>query len=59
MVLKALADAVLKLYRMSPDERARLGENGRRYFKAHFDRDQLVDKLIGYFETVQQQRRDR
>ncbi len=56
---RALADAVLKLYRMSPDERARLGENGRRYFKAHFDRDQLVDKLIGYFETVQQQRRDR
>jgi glycosyltransferase involved in cell wall biosynthesis len=43
---KALADAVLQLYRMSPAQRAEMGANGRRYFKAHFDHDKLVDELI-------------
>lgn len=48
----ALAAAVLKLYQMPAAERAALGENGRTYFRAHFDRDQLVDKLIGYLKSV-------
>lgn len=49
---KALAVAVMKLYRMSPEERAHLGANGRRYFKAHFDHDKLVDELIAHLSGI-------
>lgn len=48
----ALANAVLTLYRMSPDERATLGANGRRYFEAQFDRELLVDKLLEHLASV-------
>ncbi|MDA7926712.1 glycosyltransferase family 4 protein [Verrucomicrobiales bacterium] len=47
----ALADAVLKLYKMSESDRNELGENGRKYYEAHFDHDKLVDDLIGHFEA--------
>ncbi|WIM05134.1 MAG: glycosyltransferase family 4 protein [Candidatus Nitricoxidivorans perseverans] len=43
-----LADAILKLHRMSPQERDRLGENGRAYYRAHFDHEKLVSELIGH-----------
>ena len=49
---KALAAAVLRLYRMPAKERAQLGANGRRYFKAHFDHDKLVDELIAHLRTM-------
>lgn len=49
---KALAAAVLQLYRMSPEERAHLGANGRRYFKAHFDHDKLVDELMAHLRGI-------
>ena len=49
---KALAAAVLQLYRMSPEERAHLGANGRRYFKAHFDHDKLVDELMAHLRGM-------
>ena len=49
---KALAAAVLQLYRMSPEERAHLGANGRRYFKAHFDHDKLVDELMAHLRAM-------
>ena len=42
----ALTDAVLKLYRMSANERQALGENGRTYYKEHFDHEVLVGELI-------------
>ena len=45
----ALAQALLQLYRMAPEERARLGANGRRYFETHFERSRLVDRLLGHF----------
>ncbi len=48
----ALAEAVLSVYRMSVDERNRLGENGRRYFEEHFDREMLVDRLIGHIRSA-------
>lgn len=48
----ALVNAVLALYRMRPEERDRLGANGRRYFQEHFDRGLLVDKLIDYIGSV-------
>ena len=41
----ALADAVLKVYRMTPPDRMRLGDNGRSYFEAHFERRRLLDQL--------------
>lgn len=53
---KALAEAILRFYAMEPEERARLGQNGRRYYQEHFDHDQLVDQLIGYFQEVSQLR---
>ena len=49
---KALAAAVLQLYQMPAEDRARLGANGRRYFKAHFDHDKLVDDLIGHLRAM-------
>lgn len=43
---RALADAVLRLYQMPAEDRAKMGGNGRRYFKAHFDHDKLIDELM-------------
>ncbi|HVS26960.1 MAG TPA: glycosyltransferase family 4 protein [Burkholderiales bacterium] len=40
-----LADAVLKLYRMSPRERQEMGEKGRTYFEMNFQRERLLDRL--------------
>lgn len=51
----ALAAAVLRLYRMSPEQRAEMGANGRRYFKAHFDHDKLVDELMAHFRAMSRQ----
>ncbi|MBA3594803.1 MAG: glycosyltransferase family 4 protein [Polaromonas sp.] len=48
---RGLADAVLQLYRMRPEERAEMGANGRRYFKEHFDHEKLVEQLIVHFST--------
>lgn len=53
---KALADAILHLYAMDPDERTRLGQNGRRYYQEHFDHDRLVEMLIGYLQEISQLR---
>ena len=49
---KALADAVLRLYSMSPAQRGEMGANGRRYFKAHFDHDKLVDELMAHLRAM-------
>lgn len=49
---RALADAVLRLYRMPAEDRAMMGANGRRYFKAHFDHDKLVDELLAYLRAM-------
>lgn len=43
---KALASAVTKLKAMSERERKTMGERGRDYFKAHFDHDLLVNRLL-------------
>jgi len=48
----ALAEAVLKLYKMAPMERERLGNNGRSYYKEHFDHDSLINQLIRHFEVT-------
>lgn len=49
---EALAAAVLRLYQMSDAERAQLGANGRRYYKAHFDHDKLVDELMAHLRAL-------
>ena len=49
---RALADAVLQLFRMAPAEREKMGVNGRRYFSEHFDRELLVDQLLDHFRSV-------
>jgi glycosyltransferase involved in cell wall biosynthesis len=49
---RALADAVSQLYLMTFEERAEMGANGRRYFKANFDHDQLIDELVVHLEAI-------
>jgi glycosyltransferase involved in cell wall biosynthesis len=49
---EALAEAILKLFAMPAADRDRLGENGRRYYRQHFDHEQLVAELIDYLTKV-------
>lgn len=42
---EALADAVLRIYRMSAEKRTAMGEKGRAYYNAHFERGALLDQL--------------
>ena len=48
----ALADAVLKLYRMSPKERQEMGEKGRAYFEINFQRERLLDRLEEWVQEL-------
>jgi glycosyltransferase involved in cell wall biosynthesis len=49
---QALANAVLRLQRMSQDELNEMGERGRKYYKAHFDPDVLIERLVSRFEET-------
>lgn len=49
---QALADAILRLYRMSRPEREEMGACGRRYYMKHFEHDMLMTQLIGHFRSV-------
>ncbi len=49
---KALAEAILCMYRLSPGELEKMGDNGRRYYQEHFDHDRLVDQLIMHLKSV-------
>lgn len=42
---EALADAVLKMYKMPKPEREAMGARGRDYFLAHFEDNLLMDRL--------------
>lgn len=53
---KALAEAVLGLYRMSESERDEMGRNGRAYFHEHYDHERLVNQLIDELREVAQKR---
>lgn len=48
----SLADAVFKIFQMTPDERLRLGENGRVYFEGHYHLQRRVEELVTHFEDV-------
>ena len=47
-----LADAILKLYQMSDQQRDEIGENGRCYYKTHYDHEMLVEQLIEHFKNA-------
>ena len=49
---EALADIILQLYRLPPDEQRKMGNNGRRFYQKHFDHDFLIDQLIGHLQLV-------
>lgn len=55
---KALADTILRLYRLSPSERETMGDNGRKYYKEHFDHDRLIDQLIVLLRDVSKNGRE-
>lgn len=56
---QGLATAVLRLYQMPAEERATLGANGRRYFKEHFDHEQLTDQLVEHFRSFSKVEREK
>jgi glycosyltransferase involved in cell wall biosynthesis len=41
-----LAQAVLKMYRMTSEKRDSMGRRGRKYFEDNFEREKLLDRLI-------------
>ena len=47
----ALADAILQLYNMLPEEREAMGTRGRLYYTQHFAHDLLIDQLIGHLRS--------
>lgn len=49
---RALAEAILHLYRMSPKNREAMGARGRLYYTQHFSHDMLIDQLIGHLQSV-------
>jgi glycosyltransferase involved in cell wall biosynthesis len=49
---RGLTNAILKLYRLLPEERERLGANGQSFYKRHFDHEKLVADLIRHFQNV-------
>lgn len=49
---RALAEAILRLYRMAPAEREAMGARGRLYYAEHFAHDMLIEQLILHFQSV-------
>lgn len=49
---RALADAILRMYHMPPEEREAMGARGRLYYAQHFAHDMLIDQLIGHLQSV-------
>lgn len=48
----ALAEAVLKVYRMTPQERAACGTRGRQYYEGNFERGLLLNRLNGWIDQL-------
>ncbi|MBI5006897.1 MAG: glycosyltransferase family 4 protein [Nitrosomonadales bacterium] len=49
---RALADAILQLYRMPAAEREAMGVRGRLYYAENFAHDQLVDQLVTHLRSA-------
>jgi glycosyltransferase involved in cell wall biosynthesis len=52
-----LAEATLKMFNMTQVERDRLGDNGRKFFKLHFDHTMLTERLIDILNQTAEARR--
>lgn len=48
----ALAEAILRLYRMPSQDREAMGARGRLYYAQHFAHDMLIDQLVGHLRSV-------
>jgi colanic acid biosynthesis glycosyl transferase WcaI len=48
----SLAEAVLRLYETSLEEREEMGRQGRAYSEEHFEREKLLDQLEGWAEEL-------
>lgn len=48
---QGLAEAVLQLYRMSPQQRAAMGRKGAQFHEENFSHDMLVDRLSGVLRS--------
>jgi colanic acid biosynthesis glycosyl transferase WcaI len=50
---EALAEAILKIYHKSDEERKQMGADGRRYFEKHFESEMLTSRLENWmFEEL-------
>ncbi|MFC1578376.1 glycosyltransferase family 4 protein [Thermodesulfobacteriota bacterium] len=49
---RALADAILKLYRMTEADRENIGQNGKKYFDENFEREMLLDRLEEWMQEM-------
>jgi glycosyltransferase involved in cell wall biosynthesis len=49
---KAMADTVLEFKSMPPNERIKMGENGKKYAFEHFSRSKLTKKIIHVLTQV-------
>lgn len=49
---EGLADAVLRMYALAPDERLNMGLAGRAYFEIHFEREMLLDRLEAWMQNA-------
>ncbi len=47
-----LAEVILHLYRLTPEQRLEMGANGKAYYLKHFDRDMLLDRLICWMKEL-------
>lgn len=50
--IEGLVHAILDLYQTPEQHREKMGNNGRAYFKKHFDEKMLIDELLGHFEML-------
>ncbi len=50
----ALAEVVLAMYRMPTSERQTMGLQGRAYYESHFEREMLLDRLVGWMQELTQ-----
>jgi len=53
---EALANAILKLYRMPEKDREEMGQLGRSYFKKNFEREMLLDRLENWMIDLNKNR---
>lgn len=49
---RALANAILHLYGLTSEELKQMGENGRHYYREHFNHNRLTDQLIAHLQEV-------